>query len=270
MAARNVLVAEKGVVKICDFGLAKNIQHDDNYINKGDGLLPVKWMAIESIGNQVFTIKSDVWSFGILLWEIFTLGDNPYPAIEANKQFYNLLKSGYRMEKPSLCPNSIYALMQQCWNVNPLSRPSFTRLAEKLGLMIESNVRNYYLDLNTPYQETNKLFQEDGNYLEMNVRSTSSSTDYQCMNVTSSDSRLVLQLDPTANYDSVSSIRPVNGGLPVSKVPLEVVPMINFESYDKRLSENYLNMKSSYPPNYNLVINNYNLAKYSKNVSCKV
>lgn len=101
------MLAEDNIVKICDFGLAKDIYKYDNYVKKGDGPLPIKWMAIESIRDKVFTTKSDVWSFAILLWEFFTLGGNPYPGVEIDEEFYKRLKNGYRMEKPDFMPNNM-------------------------------------------------------------------------------------------------------------------------------------------------------------------
>ncbi|XP_012937883.1 vascular endothelial growth factor receptor 3 isoform X2 [Aplysia californica] len=100
LAARNVLLAEDNVVKICDFGLAKDLYKDPEYHKKGDGPVPVKWMALESFTHRIYTTKSDVWSYGIMLWELFSLGGNPYPGVEINEKFIGLLKSGYRMEKP--------------------------------------------------------------------------------------------------------------------------------------------------------------------------
>lgn len=108
MAARNVLLATNNVVKICDFGLAKDVYKYDNYVKKDDGPLPIKWMAIESISDKIFTSKSDVWSFGILLWEIFTLGKNPYPGVEIDERFFKRLKAGYRMEKPEYSSDEMY------------------------------------------------------------------------------------------------------------------------------------------------------------------
>jgi serine/threonine protein kinase len=89
LAARNVLVSENNILKIADFGLARNIQ-GDYYRKTTDGRLPVKWMAIESLTNQVYTSQSDVWSFGVLLWEVMTLGGTPYPGINS-QQFSNQL-----------------------------------------------------------------------------------------------------------------------------------------------------------------------------------
>lgn len=100
MAARNILLAENNIVKICDFGLAKTMYKDGNYKKKGDGPLPIKWMAIESIRDRVFSTQSDIWSFGIVLWEFFTLAETPYPSMEAEKQYQKLIE-GYRMEQPA-------------------------------------------------------------------------------------------------------------------------------------------------------------------------
>lgn len=104
LAARNVLLADDDVVKICDFGLARDCCNYDNYVKKGEGPLPIKWMAIECMRDKVFTTKSDVWSFGIFVWEIFTLGANPYPGFELDEDFYKKLLDGYRMPKPELSP----------------------------------------------------------------------------------------------------------------------------------------------------------------------
>ncbi|TKS72410.1 Platelet-derived growth factor receptor beta [Collichthys lucidus] len=101
LAARNVLICEGKLVKICDFGLARDIMHDSNYISKGSTFLPLKWMAPESIFHNLYTTLSDVWSYGILLWEIFTLGGTPYPDLPMNELFYSALKRGYRMAKPA-------------------------------------------------------------------------------------------------------------------------------------------------------------------------
>uniref|UniRef100_A0A8C2ZRK7 receptor protein-tyrosine kinase n=1 Tax=Cyclopterus lumpus TaxID=8103 RepID=A0A8C2ZRK7_CYCLU len=108
LAARNVLLSQGKIVKICDFGLARDIMHDNNYVSKGSTFLPVKWMAPESIFDNMYTTLSDVWSYGILLWEIFSLGGTPYPGMVVDSSFYNKIKSGYRMSKPELAPDDVY------------------------------------------------------------------------------------------------------------------------------------------------------------------
>ncbi|XP_012285918.1 vascular endothelial growth factor receptor 1 isoform X2 [Orussus abietinus] len=168
LAARNILLAENGVVKICDFGLAKTMYKDDNYKKKGDGPLPIKWMAIESIRDRVFSTQSDIWSFGIVLWEFFTLAETPYPGMEAEKLYQKLIE-GYRMEQPEYCTKEVYQIMLRCWRVKPNLRPTFTELADNIGDLLEDDVRMRYIDLNEPYVGMNKAFLEDGksDYLTM-------------------------------------------------------------------------------------------------------
>ncbi|KAG8134895.1 hypothetical protein E2320_007973 [Naja naja] len=130
LAARNVLLAQGKIVKICDFGLARDIMHDSNYVSKGSTFLPVKWMAPESIFDNLYTTLSDVWSYGILLWEIFSLGGTPYPGMMVDSTFYNKIKSGYRMTKPDHATSEVYDIMVKCWNSEPEKRPSFYHLSE--------------------------------------------------------------------------------------------------------------------------------------------
>ncbi|XP_065661248.1 tyrosine-protein kinase receptor torso isoform X3 [Hydra vulgaris] len=152
LAARNILVGNKRNVKISDFGLARKINDDQIYVCKNNRRLPIKWMSVEAIFDSLFTSCSDVWSYGIVLFEIVTLGGSPYPNLN-NHELLRCLKMGYRMEKPENCGNQIYQIMQQCWNENPLLRPTFTELREHFGDIIgqENNYFNFDIDESKNY-----------------------------------------------------------------------------------------------------------------------
>ncbi|XP_041469443.1 uncharacterized protein LOC121419171 [Lytechinus variegatus] len=139
LAARNVMVADDKNVKIGDFGLTRYVYDDKVYVNRRGGKLPVKWMSLEAIYDQIFTTKGDVWSYGVVLFEIVTLGAAPYPGI-SNKDMPKLLKGGYRMEKPENCSPQIFSLMEATWCDDPELRPGFTELRNKLEEMMEENV----------------------------------------------------------------------------------------------------------------------------------
>ncbi|KFV94890.1 Receptor-type tyrosine-protein kinase FLT3, partial [Eurypyga helias] len=136
LAARNILVTHGKVVKICDFGLARDIVNDSNYIVRGNARLPVKWMAPESLFERTYTMKSDVWSYGILLWEIFSLGVNPYPGIQVDTNFYKLIRGGFKMDQPYYATKDVYRVMQSCWALDSRKRPSFSWLVSSLACQL--------------------------------------------------------------------------------------------------------------------------------------
>uniref|UniRef100_A0A8C5FW76 receptor protein-tyrosine kinase n=1 Tax=Gadus morhua TaxID=8049 RepID=A0A8C5FW76_GADMO len=144
LAARNVLVAEGRKMKISDFGLSRDVYEEDSYVKRSKGRIPVKWMAIESLFDHIYTTQSDVWSFGVLLWETVTLGGNPYPGI-APERLFNLLKTGYRMEKPENCSDEMYNLMLRCWKQESDKRPTFIDISKELEKMMVKS--RDYLDL---------------------------------------------------------------------------------------------------------------------------
>ncbi|NXL17057.1 FGFR1 factor, partial [Setophaga kirtlandii] len=154
LAARNVLVTEDNVMKIADFGLARDIHHIDYYKKTTNGRLPVKWMAPEALFDRIYTHQSDVWSFGVLLWEIFTLGGSPYPGVPV-EELFKLLKEGHRMDKPSNCTNELYMMMRDCWHAVPSQRPTFKQLVEDLDRIVAmtSNQVGEYLDLSMPLDQ---------------------------------------------------------------------------------------------------------------------
>ncbi|XP_076667958.1 receptor protein-tyrosine kinase sevenless isoform X2 [Andrena cerasifolii] len=134
LACRNCLVSardrENRVVKIGDFGLARDIYKNDYYRKEGEGLLPVRWMAPESLVDGVFTSQSDVWAFGVLMWEITSLGQQPYPA-RTNLEVLHHVRAGGRLSKPLNCPPVLHQLMLRCWSAAD-ARPSFKLCLENI------------------------------------------------------------------------------------------------------------------------------------------
>lgn len=131
LAARNVLVGERETCKVTDFGMARDVQQKNVYERKSKGRLPVKWTAFEALLYGQYTTKSDVWSYGVLLYEIFTIGGSPYPRMDG-KKIANSLQEGYRMPKPMHVDNELYEIMMNCWKNEPEDRPSFTSLTNQL------------------------------------------------------------------------------------------------------------------------------------------
>ncbi|XP_076982353.1 fibroblast growth factor receptor 2 isoform X11 [Tamandua tetradactyla] len=157
LAARNVLVTENNVMKIADFGLARDINNIDYYKKTTNGRLPVKWMAPEALFDRVYTHQSDVWSFGVLMWEIFTLGGSPYPGIPV-EELFKLLKEGHRMDKPANCTNELYMMMRDCWHAVPSQRPTFKQLVEDLDRTLTLTTNEEYLDLSQPLEQYSPSF----------------------------------------------------------------------------------------------------------------
>ncbi|CAH1956308.1 unnamed protein product [Acanthoscelides obtectus] len=136
LAARNVLICEDNKVKISDFGLSRDVYYDNVYRKVTGGKVPIRWMALESMTQQIYTTQSDVWSFGILLWEIVTMGSTPYPGVQT-QELLPLLRSGFRMERPINCSEELYAIMCNCWNASPLDRPTFAELRVIFDTLLE-------------------------------------------------------------------------------------------------------------------------------------
>lgn len=131
LAARNCMVSEDLTVKIGDFGMTRDIYETDYYRKGTKGLLPVRWMAPESLKDGVFTSSSDVWSYGVVLWEMATLASQPYQGL-SNDQVLRYVIDGGVMEMPENCPDKLYTLMKQCWQHKPTARPSFLELCSTL------------------------------------------------------------------------------------------------------------------------------------------
>ncbi|XP_035914516.1 tyrosine-protein kinase receptor torso isoform X2 [Anopheles stephensi] len=168
LAARNVLVCDNNTVKIADFGLSRDIYQENLYRKTSNGKLPIKWLALESMTHQVYTSQSDVWSFGILLYEICTLGGSPYPSISTNK-LLRYLESGYRMERPKSCSELLYDLMYSCWNLHPGERPTFSKIVRTVESLQEKDAANepVIIDLNAIVDShCTKSATEENSYLK--------------------------------------------------------------------------------------------------------
>lgn len=126
LAARNVLISDENIAKVSDFGLTKEV-----FTNVEGAKLPVKWTAPEALRENKFTNKSDVWSFGILLWELYSFGRVPYPRVTVEEVAQHVDR-GYRMDAPDGCPDSVYSIMSECWKKDPSQRPNFTRIERLL------------------------------------------------------------------------------------------------------------------------------------------
>ncbi|XP_035431282.1 tyrosine-protein kinase Btk29A isoform X5 [Spodoptera frugiperda] len=136
LAARNCLVGDENVVKVADFGLARYVL-DDQYTSSGGTKFPIKWAPPEVLNYTRFSSKSDVWAFGVLMWEVFTCGKVPYGRVK-NSEVAEMVQRGMLLEKPKGCLNEIYNVMRLCWRRLPEERPSFRALKEELAVIANS------------------------------------------------------------------------------------------------------------------------------------
>ncbi|XP_065829413.1 uncharacterized protein [Oscarella lobularis] len=146
LAARNCMVDWDLKIKVADFGLARALQEDKDYyrMNSKGARIPIRWCALESPVDGLFTIKTDTWSYGVTLWEIVSLGKMPYPGV-AVQGIVSFLERGDRLDRPSNCPEEIYEVMNQCWLTEAGERPSFEKIAETLGDYLGTNIPGGYL-----------------------------------------------------------------------------------------------------------------------------
>ena len=153
LAACNVFLADNGVVKIANIGLSRQFySQNEDQSNK----MAFKWMAIESLNYRTFSTQSDVWSFGVLMWEIFSLCQIPYWATNTTSQLIRQLQAGERLEKPENASNAIGRIMSDCWKLEPNERPTFCQLEQSIGGHLEAPVRHRYADMNEPYVKLNE------------------------------------------------------------------------------------------------------------------
>lgn len=138
LACRNILIASDRKAKVSDFGMARNIQNTNSYMKLRTVAVPVRWMSPESLEHSIFTTASDVWSFGILLWELFSMGNRPYPGITNDNQLLKCIQNS-RPSRPEYASDEIFALMNMCWSKNVKSRPSFCIIVGHLTKILSCN-----------------------------------------------------------------------------------------------------------------------------------
>lgn len=149
LAARNILVGDNLTCKVADFGLARVIQDSQEIYQAQEGAkFPIKWTAPEAALYNKFTIKSDVWSFGILLTELVTYGRIPYPGMN-NAEVLSQVERGFRMSKPQNCPDMLYDVMLQCWDTDPQKRPTFDSLQWQL--------EDFFVNESGQYKEADQI-----------------------------------------------------------------------------------------------------------------
>ncbi|XP_064174211.1 tyrosine-protein kinase Mer [Anguilla rostrata] len=136
LAARNCMLRDDMAVCVADFGLSKKIYSGDYYRQGRIAKMPVKWIAVESLADRVFTVKSDVWAFGVTMWEIATRGMTPYPGVQ-NHEIYDYLLDGQRLKQPADCLDELYEIMYTCWRADPVDRPFFPQLRVQLEKLTE-------------------------------------------------------------------------------------------------------------------------------------
>jgi len=151
LSARNVLVDDHDNVKISDFGMSRVSQAE--YYQVTSKVMPIKWTAPEVLSHGKYTFSSDVWSFGVVLYEIFTLGGEPYPGMR-NDEVMPKLATGYRMAMPEGCNRDVYDLMLSCWNSTPSARPSFLDVRKRLEVIRDETTIVMSLEDSKKYDES--------------------------------------------------------------------------------------------------------------------
>uniref|UniRef100_A0A3Q2YX97 receptor protein-tyrosine kinase n=1 Tax=Hippocampus comes TaxID=109280 RepID=A0A3Q2YX97_HIPCM len=178
LAARNCMLRDDMTVCVADFGLSKKIYSGDYYRQGRIAKMPVKWIAVESLADRVFTVKSDVWAFGVTMWEIATRGMTPYPGIQ-NHEIYDYLLEGHRLKQPTDCLDDLYEIMYSCWRADPLDRPLFSKLRKMLEKITERFPESFSKEdiiyINTSFQDESL----DGEAAEDPVLSSSPSCSHQ-------------------------------------------------------------------------------------------
>ncbi|XP_053330986.1 insulin receptor-related protein [Spea bombifrons] len=200
LAARNCMVSEDLTVKIGDFGMTRDIYETDYYRKGGKSLLPVRWMSPESLKDGIFTPHSDVWSFGVVLWEIATLAEQPYQGM-ANEQVLHFVIDNGTLEKPENCPDRLHELMTWCWQKNPKHRPSFIHILESIKD-----------DLNSTFKKVSFYYSQDHKYRESSEASDTEVDQSQ---------KLLLDQSPSPPFNNFSPLSKLQKDPPLNGIAVK-------------------------------------------------
>ncbi|CAJ0950512.1 unnamed protein product, partial [Mesorhabditis belari] len=164
VAARNVLVTKRKMVKLSDFGLCCYAKAEEEYESK-EGKLPLKWMAPESIEFGRFSEKSDVWSFGVVLWEMYSFGKSPFESF-SHQEILSFLKNGSRLEIPESSPDWIKKIIEECWSEELMKRPEFSGIKREFYRQMEANSTRYgYLHFSKNYYHEEETTKDEDNVI---------------------------------------------------------------------------------------------------------
>uniref|UniRef100_A0A672Z4V7 Tyrosine-protein kinase receptor n=1 Tax=Sphaeramia orbicularis TaxID=375764 RepID=A0A672Z4V7_9TELE len=217
LAARNCMVAEDFTVKIGDFGMTRDIYETDYYRKGGKGLLPVRWMSPESLKDGVFTTNSDVWSFGVVLWEIATLAEQPYQGL-SNEQVLRFVMEGGLLEKPQNCPDMLFELMRMCWQYNPKMRPAFVEIISSVKDELEPSFREvsfFYSADNKPADAPQLHLDDANNMTDVPLDPTSSTQSQQTPQPSGSGVAMRPSLDELPPYAHMNGGRKNERAMPL-------------------------------------------------------
>ncbi|XP_071997319.1 tyrosine-protein kinase Mer isoform X2 [Engystomops pustulosus] len=201
LAARNCMLRDDMTVCVADFGLSKKIYSGDYYRQGRIAKMPVKWIAVESLADRIYTVKSDVWAFGITMWEIATRGMTPYPGVQ-NHEIYDYLLEGHRLKQPTDCLDELYELMYLCWRADPADRPTFTELKHQLEKFLQelppAMNKEDVIYMNTSLPEDSDLLSQD-----LNIHDISIDVDSKYVHITPprSDTTMVTVDVHGSNFD---------------------------------------------------------------------
>jgi len=162
LSSRNLLVDENKRVKVGDFGLSRVLE--DNYYTSSNKSMPIKWSPPEALNYQKFSKASDVWSFGVVIWEILENGKVPYPD-KSNKEVIQAINDGFRMEKPKNCIDSLFILMMWCWQAKPEERPTFRQIIEEIQLLVVDTIASVE-DKSLPTKVSHEFYVDPNGVLE--------------------------------------------------------------------------------------------------------